>query len=76
MSRTEGLTVAVSVSNAPDRARLGLPSSEVDRAMLTICTALVREGADVLYAGNGLNPLSKADNQLAALCKLLGIGLF
>jgi len=52
MSRMEGLTVAVSVSDAPDRARLGLPSREVDRALLTICTALVREGADILYAGN------------------------
>lgn len=52
MSRMEGLTVAVSVSDAPDRARLGLPAREVDRAVLTICTALVREGADILYAGN------------------------
>jgi hypothetical protein len=48
----EGLTVAISVSDAPDRARLGLPAREVDRAVLTICTALVREGADILYAGN------------------------
>lgn len=52
MSRMEGLTVALSVSDPPDRARLGLPAREVDRAVLTICTALVREGADILYAGN------------------------
>lgn len=52
MSRMEGLTVGISIGDAPDRARLGLPAREVDRAMLTICTALVREGADILYAGN------------------------
>lgn len=52
MKRMEGLTIAISVSDAPDRARLGLPAREVDRAILTICTTLVREGADILYAGN------------------------
>ena len=52
MSRLQGLTVALSVSDAPDRARLGFPSREVDRALLTVCTALIREGADILYAGS------------------------
>lgn len=44
--------IAISVSDAPDRARLGLPAREVDRALFTICTAVVREGGEVLYAGN------------------------
>ena len=50
--KMEGLTIAISVSDAPDRAKLGLPAREVDRAVLTICTTLIREGADILYAGN------------------------
>ncbi len=52
MSALEGRLVAVSVSDAPDRARLGLPQREVDRALLAICTTLVRAGADVAYSGN------------------------
>lgn len=52
MSALEGRTVAVSVGNAPDRARLGYPQREVDRALLSICTALVRAGAEIAYAGH------------------------
>jgi hypothetical protein len=40
------------VSDAPDRARLGLPSREVDRALFSICTVLVRAGAKIVYGGN------------------------
>jgi len=50
--RMAGLKVAISASDAPDRARLGMPTREVDRALLTICTTLVREGCDIIYAGN------------------------
>jgi hypothetical protein len=49
---TPSLTIAVSISDAPDRARLGFPAREVDRAFLTVCMALVRSGANVLYAGD------------------------
>lgn len=52
MSRLEGLLVAVSVSDAPDRARLGYPQREIDRAVLSLCTALVRAGAEIAYGGN------------------------
>lgn len=52
MSRLEGLLVAVSVSDAPDRARLGYPQREIDRAILSLCTALVRAGAEIAYGGN------------------------
>lgn len=52
MSALDGRLVAVSVSDAPDRARLGFPQREIDRAVLSICTALVRSGADIGYGGN------------------------
>lgn len=52
MTTLEGHTVAVSVSDSPDRARLGYPEREVRRALLSICTVLVRQGAKVGYAGN------------------------
>jgi hypothetical protein len=42
----------MSVGDAPDRARLGYPQREVDRALLSVCTALVRAGADIAYAGH------------------------
>lgn len=48
----KGRLVALSVSDAPDRARLGLPAREVDRALFSICTVLVRSGARIVYAGN------------------------
>lgn len=52
MTALKGRSVALSVSDAPDRARLGLPSREVDRALFSICTVLVRAGAKIVYAGN------------------------
>ena len=52
MTALKGKSVALSVSDAPDRARLGLPAREVDRALFSICTVMVRSGARILYAGN------------------------
>ncbi|WP_137133105.1 hypothetical protein [Rhizobium sp. FY34] len=52
MTALKGWLVALSVSDAPDRARLGLPAREVDRALFSICTVLVRAGAKIVYAGN------------------------
>lgn len=47
-----GCKVALSVSDAADRARLGFPDREVERALLSICTAIIREGGEILYAGD------------------------
>jgi hypothetical protein len=55
MSELEGRIVAISIGDAPDRARLGFPQREVDRALLSTCTELVRAGAEIAYAGH-LNP--------------------
>ncbi|OXT01969.1 hypothetical protein B7H23_03260 [Notoacmeibacter marinus] len=52
MSELEGRIVAISIGDAPDRARLGFPQREVDRALLSTCTALVRAGAEIAYAGH------------------------
>lgn len=52
MSALEGQLIGISVSDAPDRARLGFPQREVDRALLSTCTALVRERAEIAYAGH------------------------
>jgi hypothetical protein len=52
MTALQGKRVALSVSDAPDRARLGLPAREVDRALFSICTVLVRSGAKIVYGGN------------------------
>mgnify|MGYP003643368806 CR=1 FL=1 len=52
MSELNRRLVALSVSDAPDRARLGFPQREIDRAVLTICTTLVRAGAEIGYGGN------------------------
>lgn len=51
MSLTNRL-VAISISNAPDLNRLGYPQREVDRVLLSVCTALVRAGARIVYGGN------------------------
>jgi hypothetical protein len=45
-------TIALSISDAPDRLRLGFPQQEIDRTLYTVCSALVRSGASVQYAGN------------------------
>ena len=47
-----GWKVALSISDAPDRARLGFPEREVERALLAVCTAIIREGGEILYAGD------------------------
>lgn len=52
MSELEGRLVAISVGDAPDRGRLGFPQREVDRALLSTCTAFVRAGAEIAYAGH------------------------
>lgn len=52
MNRLEGCLIALSISDAPDRARLGFPQREIDRAVLSLSTALVREGAEIAYSGN------------------------
>lgn len=52
MTALKGKLVALSVSDAPDRARLGLPAREVDRALFSICTVMVRSGAKIVYGGN------------------------
>ena len=47
-----GAMVALSVSDAADMGRLGYPQREVDRALFSICGALVRAGARLAYGGN------------------------
>ncbi|WP_413711816.1 hypothetical protein [Rhizobium sp. Rhizsp82] len=44
--------VQISLSEAPDHRKLSIPTREFDRAMLTICMALVRAGAKVVYGGD------------------------
>lgn len=48
----ENRQIAISISSAPDLARLGYPQREVDRVMLSLCTTLVRAGARIVYGGN------------------------
>ena len=48
----EGRMIAISIGDAPDRGRLGYPQREVDRVLLSVCTALVRAGARIVYGGN------------------------
>jgi hypothetical protein len=47
-----GKRIAVSVSDSPDLARLGLLPREVDRALTAITTALVYAGATIAYGGD------------------------
>lgn len=47
-----GKTIALSIGNAIDREKLGLPEREVNRVLFTLCTALIREGCQILYAGD------------------------
>ena len=44
--------VGLSVSDGPDSLKLGFPRSEVKRAFFTLCTALIRSGAKVMYGGD------------------------
>jgi hypothetical protein len=50
--KLKGRTIAVSIGGAPDLARLGYPAREVERALLSVCGALVRAGAGVAYGGD------------------------
>jgi len=50
--KLKGWKVALSISDAPDRARLGFPEREVERGLLAVCTAIIREGGEILYAGD------------------------
>jgi len=52
MADLSGKVVAISISDAPDRQRLGFPQNEVDRVLLAVCTGLVRSGARIMYGGN------------------------
>jgi hypothetical protein len=52
MSPLSGRTIALSISDAPDRLKLGFPPQEIDRALFSLCLALIRNGAFVQYAGN------------------------
>lgn len=52
MKTLDGKLIALSISDAPDRLRLGFPAREVDRALFTLCTVLVRAGAKIVYGGN------------------------
>ncbi len=44
--------VAISISNAPDRAKLGFPKREESRVLFTVCSYLIRAGHSVLYSGD------------------------
>jgi len=44
--------VAISISNAPDRAKLGFPKREESRVLFTVCSHLIRAGHFILYSGD------------------------
>ena len=48
-TRTE---VAISISNAPDRAKLGFSRREQSRVLFTVCSHLIRAGHSILYSGD------------------------
>lgn len=52
MSNLSGFVIALSISDAPDRGKLGFPAREIDRALYSICTVVVRSGGRILYAGD------------------------
>jgi hypothetical protein len=52
MSALKGQRVALSIGGAPDREKLGFPALEIDRVLFTVCTALIREGCGIVYAGH------------------------
>lgn len=47
-----GRTIAISIGGAPDLAKLGFPPREVERALLSVCGALIRAGARIAYGGD------------------------
>ncbi|TAY75148.1 hypothetical protein [Rhizobium ruizarguesonis] len=44
--------VAISIGDAVDREMLGFPEREVKRVLFALCTALIREGFQIAYAGD------------------------
>ncbi|POR40192.1 hypothetical protein [Methylobacterium sp. V23] len=52
MTILQGKVVAISVSDAPDRAKLGYPAREIERTVFTLCAVLIRAGATIQYAGD------------------------
>ncbi len=46
------MEVAISISNAPDRAKLGFPEREQSRVLFTVCSHLIRAGHSILYSGD------------------------
>ena len=52
MKALAGKIVGLSISDAPDRAKLGFPDREIDCALFSICTVLIRAGARISYAGD------------------------
>ena len=52
MSVLAGRKVVLSISDAPDRGRLGFPDREIDRTVYSVCIALIRAGASILYSGD------------------------
>ncbi|RWE79577.1 hypothetical protein [Mesorhizobium sp.] len=52
MTDLAGRAIAISISDAPDRLKLGFPEREIERALYSICMAVVRAGARVVYAGD------------------------
>jgi len=52
MTTLTNRSIALSAGVASDLMRLGLPAQEVDRAILSICGALIRAGATVIYSGD------------------------
>lgn len=49
---SSGREVAISISNAPDRAKLGFPEREQSRVLFTVCSHLIRAGHSILYSGD------------------------
>lgn len=50
-ARLQNLTIAVSVSEADDGAKLGFPDDQMDRVLEAVLTPIVSEGARVAYGG-------------------------
>ncbi|MGR9193125.1 hypothetical protein [Rhizobium beringeri] len=52
MTVLAGKSVAISISDAPDRLRLGFPEREIERIVYSICMAVVRAGGRIFYSGD------------------------
>ncbi|MBD9449671.1 hypothetical protein [Rhizobium sp. RHZ01] len=52
MKALENRKIQISLSTPPDHLKLGIPPRELDRALLSVCMALVRAGATVVYGGD------------------------